>query len=175
MFRVYWRQQRAPTPVVTRDKECSPERHHADFPAKAQCPSRRASSAVRSSAFSLSKSLGAEVERFAFSCSLLNAPINGVRLTISDEIKILPTRRLLIGGRTWQSGRKAPRVDACVTTFERNCGIGTSASLPHCPPRAFLDGPHTHTPHCTQHGRLSRRRRVHGRACAPRRPRARLP
>ena len=52
-----------------------------------------AKSEFRSSAFSLSKSLGAVRVFLRF---------NGVRLTISDEIKILPTRRLLIGGRTWQ-------------------------------------------------------------------------
>lgn len=57
-------------------QECSPERHHADFPAKAQCPSRRASSAVRWSAFSLSSNRS---ERSAFSCSLLNALSTSVR------------------------------------------------------------------------------------------------
>ena len=58
VFRVYWRQQRAPTPVVTRDNECSPERHHADFPAKAQCPSRALRCPVECF-FAFIKSLGA--------------------------------------------------------------------------------------------------------------------
>ena len=51
MFRVYWRQLRALTPVVTRGEECSPGRH-ADFPLQKR--SARREGEVRSSAFSVS-------------------------------------------------------------------------------------------------------------------------